>query len=342
MSADFDSRWTVASAKFGVIVWATIAGIVASRKAPLGTIELLFLLAPLVVVPLGFEVVHRHAADAQPQKLGRIVRILQPFAAGLAVVSFWFPTGALAGLFSSPWFVVCVLTALVAIFNLFRPGGRALNRFLFNVAGFDLAIAGCWLMVSRLGITPMHFSEPIVLLTAVHFHYSGFATALLAGVALKSYRRHQNRSGFARWVVAAAVVLPFLLAAGFVFSSALKLVAALLLAITLVGFSLLQIMAAGELRSTVARVLLRIGAALLIPGMLLVIVYSVGEYTGQYWLMIPQMAHTHGLLNGPGFVLLSLLGWVIEKGSRMKEASHLGAEIFSGTAYFSDEGRWAS
>ena len=48
--------------------------------------------------------------------------------------------------------------------------------------------------------------------------------------------------------------------------------------------------------------------------MLLVMVYAVGEYTGNYWLVIPQMAHLHGPLNGPGFVLLSLVAWVVETG----------------------------
>ena len=57
MQESFDSR---SSAKLGGILWVAIAVLVFSGRAPLGVIELLFLLAPLVVVPLGFEVLDRH------------------------------------------------------------------------------------------------------------------------------------------------------------------------------------------------------------------------------------------------------------------------------------------
>jgi hypothetical protein len=139
--------------------------------------------------------------------------------------------------------------------------------------------------------------------------------------------------------VAAAVFVPFLLAAGFVFSPLLRMTFALLLAITLLGFSLLQFSVARDVKSEMARALVRIAAGLLIPGMVLVIVYAIGEYTGNYWLVIPQMAHLHGPLNGPGFVLLSLVAWVIEKSNRIHTVLRSAGEILSGAAYFSDAGR---
>ncbi|HXR38209.1 MAG TPA: YndJ family protein [Terracidiphilus sp.] len=338
MQRSFNSRWTMSSAKLGGILWVAIAGLVFSGKAPLGVIELLFLLAPLVVVPLGFEVLDRHGGGLRPAALGRTVRLLQPLGAMLAVASFWIPPGLVAGALSSAWLAVGALTALMAVLDLLRPGWRALDRVVFNVARIDLAIAGCWLVTSRLGIAPMGFQEPIVLLTAVHFHYSGFATALIAGVTLK-FCAQRGKSSVAAWIVGAAVFVPFLLAAGFVFSPPLRMICALILAVTLLGFSLLQFSGARDFTSAMARVLLRIAAGLLIPGMLLVMAYAIGEYTGNYWLVIPQMARLHGPLNGPGFVLLSLLAWVVEKSYRTHEVLRSEAEIFSGAAYFSDAGR---
>lgn len=322
----------------GAVAWATVAVLVLAHRAPMGAIELLFLLAPLVIVPLGLELLDRHGG-MQPSTLARVVRILQPFAAALAVISFWFPAGMIAGALSSAWLAVGALTALSAILDLFRPGWRTLDRMVINVARIDLAIAGGWFVSSRLGMAPVGFSEPIVLLTAVHFHYSGFATALLAGVTLKLCERRRKSSGVARLIAAAAVSVPFLLAAGFVFSSTLKLICALVLSITLLGFSLLQFSMASEFQDVKARLLLRIAAGLLIPGMLLVVVYTLGEYTGTYWLVIPQMAHLHGPLNGPGFVLLSLLAWVIQKPYRAAKVLRPAEEICCGTAYFSDARR---
>ena len=336
MQASLNSRWTMGSAKLGGVVWVAIAVLVVSRRAPFGIIELLFLLAPLVVVPLGLEVLRYHGAMQSPT-LGRVIRILQPFGATLAVISFWFPPGVVAGALSLGWLAVGLLTALMAILDAFRPGRWSLERLVFNIARIDLAIAGCWFVTSRLGFAPMGFQEPIVLLTAVHFHYSGFATALIAGVTLKACDQRQPRA--ATWIVAAAVLVPFLLAAGFVFSPQLKLICALILAVTLLGFSVLQFSVARDFESARARTLLRISGGLLIPGMLLVTIYSIGEYTGNYWLVIPRMAHLHGPMNGPGFVLLSLLAWVVEKSYRTHKVVRSAGEIFSGAAYFSDARR---
>ena len=339
MKTSFDSRWTVTSAKLGAVVWVIVAGLVFSHWAPFGIIELFFLLAPLVVVPLAFEVLDRQAGGMQPPTLGRVARILQPFASALTVVSFWFPVGTVAGTLSFGWLLVGALTAMMAVLDLFHPGWGSLDRMVLNVARVDLAIAAGWFVTSRLGVAPMGFSEPIVLLTGVHFHYSGFATAILAGVTLKASERQRRSAGRARAVVAAAVFVPFLLAMGFVFSPALKLICAVILAVTLLGFSLLQFSLASGFSSARARVLLRIAAGLLIPGMLLVVIYALGEYTGNYWLVVPQMAHLHGPLNGLGFVLLSLWAWAMEKPHGACQILRPPGELCCGTEYFSDARR---
>ena len=47
----FDSRSAVTSAMVGAALWVVIAVLPLRGRVPLGVIELLFLLAPLVVVP---------------------------------------------------------------------------------------------------------------------------------------------------------------------------------------------------------------------------------------------------------------------------------------------------
>jgi YndJ-like protein len=56
-------------------------------------------------------------------------------------------------------------------------------------------------------------------------------------------------------------------------------------------------------------VLLRISALSLVAGMMLVGVYAVGEFTGRYWLLVPEMARFHGTANALGFALCGLLAW---------------------------------
>ena len=331
-----ERRWNMTSAKVGAFLWIVIAVLVFLGRTPLGVIDVLFLLAPLVVVPLGLELLRRHAF-AQPVTLGRIACIVQPFAALLAVVSFWFPAGLFAGALASAWLLFGGLMAFAALPDLFRQSRWALDRVVFAAACIDLAIGAGWFATSRAGMSPMDFQEPIVLLTGVHFHFSGFAAALLAGATLKLCRG-KGTIGVAKWIVAAAVFVPYLLAAGFVFSPGLKLACALVLAAALLGFALMQLSIAGDFASMRVRTLLRTSAGLLIPGMLLAAVYALGEYTGNYWLVIPQMARVHGILNGPGFALLGLLAWVLERPNRKRVLQPIG-EALAGAAYFSDTRR---
>jgi cytochrome bd-type quinol oxidase subunit 2 len=113
-----------------------------------------------------------------------------------------------------------------------------------------------------------------------------------------------------------------MLAAGFVFAAELKLAAALLLAVTMVAFALLLLALSAQMLDSRARLLLRVSAALLLPGMLLVAAYSLGEYRGRDWLPIPWMARIHGPLNGAGFVLLGLLAWLRELSPRSLSAGN--------------------
>src|SRR5258705_10869009 len=45
-------------------------------------------------------------------------------------------------------------------------------------------------------------------------------------------------------------------------------------------------------------------------------IYAVSEYLHKDWITIPGMANSHGLLNGLGFVLLTLLAWLMELDQR--------------------------
>jgi hypothetical protein len=69
--------------------------------------------------------------------------------------------------------------------------------------------------------------------------------------------------------------------------------------------------------STGATTIFRIAAVSLLIGMTLVAAYAVGEFTGSYWLVIPQMTRFHGPANALGFALCGLLGWTLayERGS---------------------------
>jgi hypothetical protein len=299
------------SALCGALAWAILAGLAGFRKAPLGVIELLFLFAPLVIVPLGLSL-GRMVSPLQNQRVETLLCLLQPVAAASTILSFWFSLGWVAGILAAPWLLFCGVIALAGAWTLLREKNKTLITWAVNIGRIDLAIAGCWLMISRLGLHPPGIQEPIVLLTAVHFHYTGFATTLLAGSLLTLARRDGSDRMILKAIVALVVATPFVVAVGFVWSPTLKMAAAIVLSASLAAFAGLQFWFAGDLSSRVARTYIRLSALSVVVAMALAATYAIGDWIKQDWLLIPRMASTHGLLNGLGFSLLAVLGWLVE------------------------------
>ena len=89
-----------------------------------------------------------------------------------------------------------------------------------------LPIGGAWLVASRLGIQPLGFGDTIVLLTAIHFHFAGFAAPLLAGFAGRAVRDRQTASQVVALAATGIILGTPLVAAGITFSPAVALVGA--------------------------------------------------------------------------------------------------------------------
>ena len=264
----------------------------------LGALELLFLLAPLVIIPIGFGLL----TDPAPPLPLRIAFRLQPFAAVLAAVSFIPAPGPAAAALAAPWFLVTCLAALAGLAML-KSGPLTIFALFF------LPVGGIHLIVSRLGIDFLGFTEPILILTAVHFHYTGFGAPLLAARAAARVRNSRILIAIASIGLIAA---PPLVAAGFAFSSTLQTGAVLALSVGIYAAAFLQFKSLPSLASRPARDFLTLSSVSVLAGMALAVIYAVGEYTGARWIDIPMMGRTHGLLNGVGFILCGLLGWRFE------------------------------
>jgi hypothetical protein len=169
------------------------------------------------------------------------------------------------------------------------------------------------MLAARLGINPLGFGDTIVILTAVHFHYAGFAAPLLAGLAGR--RLAQIRPPLRKLFrpVAAGIVAGIpLVAAGISLSRSLEVIAALLLATSLACLALLIIIAIVPVtRPRAAQVLLAVSAVSVVVTMLFACAYAVGPLAGVTLITIPQMVLVHGWVNAIGFVLCGLLGWTI-------------------------------
>jgi YndJ-like protein len=319
-SATGGDRRAAVCATVGAAVWAGIAVLARLGIARIGAIELLFLFAPLVIVPLGLELGRVLGGGG---RISELARRLQPAGAALAVVAMVIPPGRLAGLVGLGWLLVCVIAAGDGVMKLFftlskdaGEGARATwiaagTRIAMGIAQVDLAVGGAWLVASRLGMRPMGIQEPIGLLTAVHFHFAGFAMAMIGAAMLRFAERRGAHSWLAGLVLMVAT-LPYVVAAGFVISPAVKMAAAILFSASVAGLAIYLRAFGKRAENASARILLQVAAGAVFAGMILSGTYAIADYLGSDALTIPQMARTHGVLNAVGFCLPGLLGWLVE------------------------------
>jgi hypothetical protein len=76
-----------------------------------------------------------------------------------------------------------------------------------------------------------------------------------------------------------------------------------------VGLALVQMGIALRCSLEPARGLLLVSSLSLLLGMLLAVIYGIGEYRGEQLLGIPLMIPLHGIANSAGFSLAGLYGW---------------------------------
>ena len=308
------TKWAAACALGGAAVWAGMAVLARIGVARIGAVELLFLFAPLVIVPLGIELGRVLGGGGSPLEVARRV---QPLGAACALVAIWLPPGRTAASFAIGWLVVCVLIAGSGLVDLIRPPWTTAGRgtrttwIVTSIARMDLAVGGAWLVASRLGMRPMGIQEPIGLLTAVHFHFAGFATATIGAATLRFAEKSREQK-WLQWLILIVAVLPVVVAAGFVISPALKMGAAVSFSAGVALFAIVLRAQGRKAQDAMARVLLQVAAGAIFAGMVLSGAYAVADYLGSEALTIPEMARTHGILNAVGFCLPGLLGWLVE------------------------------
>jgi len=115
-----------------------------------------------------------------------------------------------------------------------------------------------------------------------------------------------------RRVVMMVLVLPFVVAAGFVISPVIKMAAAVLFSMTVAILAVFVRMWGSRAGDGTARALLQVAAGAIFAGMVLAGTYAIADWMHSDLLPIPQMARTHGILNAVGFCLPGLLGWLVE------------------------------
>ena len=274
-----------------------------------GTV-ILFLLAPLVVIPLGYRLLEVATPGSRPPRSA--FRVL-PVAAGLLILAFLLPAGPVAGVLALPWLATTGLIALAAGLRLLHDPDRLRPdiRHATDAAVAFLAVGSTFALIDRLGVRPFDFPATIILLTAVHFHFAGFVLPLAGTLA---YRRRPGR--WLEVAIGAVVVGIPVTALGFFGIPIANLIGATLTAVGGFGIGLATLLVARTMARRSAVGLAIVAGFSLLVSMPMAVIYTTGVLVGTTWLDLPTMAAVHGSLNALGFALPATVAWTLDRRAR--------------------------
>ncbi|MER6447281.1 YndJ family protein [Streptomyces venezuelae] len=265
-------------------------------------VNVIVTLGMLYVVPAGLRLI-------DPDRLLRAAR-LWPLAAAPGAVCLWLPRGTPAAVLAALYAAACLALAARAPVLLLRA--RSLNPPAIAVATalVSPSIAATALVAERAAYRLFGFDLDILALTVPHFHFAGFAAALVAGLVCRAVGDRAETGGLARWAAYSVPAGTLLVLLGYFVDDWAELLGAVVLTCGMWAVALLtwrEIRPAGADRAT--RTLLATSAAVLVATMLLALWWAAGEATGITHPTLTWMAATHGLGNALGFALCSVLAW---------------------------------
>ncbi len=275
--------------------------------------EIILIAAPFLIVPLGLWHLDREGVVGTGLRRNTLVFVIYWCCASLLAISFLLPDvekGSihyLAGLLAVPWMLFTYLLAGIGLVHFCRHVRSPDHQLCFSAALIFVAIGGTWAAISRAGIPVMNFEPIIILLTAVHFHYAGFALPLLSGLAFRTMTRHH----LVRLMILLIIVGIPLVGVGIAGNPLLEVIAVGILATGCLGLALVQTRSAMRCSLEPARGLLLLSSLSLLLGMLLAVIYGIGQYLEKPLLEIPLMIPLHGIANSVGFSLAGLYGWSV-------------------------------
>ena len=257
-------------------------------------LNLVVSLGMLVVVPLGLRLI-----PGLPGWLPRAYVV----GALPGAVALWLPRGLTA---TSASTVYAVTAVGLAALGLLRVATLSVRGLAVLTATVSPSVAATALVAERAGYPLFGFPPRTLSLTVAHFHFAGFAAALVAGLVCAS----TSDSIRARW---AALCVPggtAVVFVGFFVGDAVQLVGAAVLTagLWLAAFVIWRDVFPG-VADRATRLLLGTSAAVLVPSLLLALWWAAGRAADLPHPSVDWMIATHGVTNAVGFGLCSVLAW---------------------------------
>ncbi|HEX7066000.1 MAG TPA: YndJ family protein [Bacillales bacterium] len=265
--------------------------------APFSTLNLvsvIVLFAILIVIPMILPTVQRN------DRFYKSAFIFSRPAGILAACSLLFPQGWIAVLLVLPWFAVTILIALSGLTSIVINKQFSLPGVLVeNIAFIYIAVGGAWLFLHQTGAPIMDFSNVIILLTAIHFHYAAFIAPIIVAFVGKQL----SIKGYS-WISIGMIISPPLVAIGITGSDIIEAIGVSVFVATLFTYAVLCLLRwVPYMEAKLSKFWFLISSLSLIVAMTAAFVYDM-----RGTLSITQMVWLHGGLNSFGFAFFGALG----------------------------------
>ncbi|MFB7512037.1 YndJ family protein [Streptomyces sp. NPDC056144] len=226
-----------------------------------------------------------------------------PFLAVPGALALWLPRSGLAAGLAAVYALATVALALQAAARLTLTRSLHPRETAVLTALVAPSVAGLALVAERASYPLFGFDLDVLALTVPHFHFAGFAAALVAGLVCRADDGPAAR--FAALSVPAGTLLVLL---GYFVDDWAELVGAVVLTAGMTAVAVLTLRERRDLAADpLTRGLLAVSALVLAATMLLALSWALGEATGLPHLSLAWTAGTHGIGNALGFAVCALL-----------------------------------
>ncbi|MGD7045098.1 YndJ family protein [Jeotgalibacillus proteolyticus] len=230
--------------------------------------------------------------------------------AAAGVLAILLPDGGWGVLAAAGWFLFTIVIALIGLLRFMERGMKGWEEITIHFGFIYMGVGGAWLVLSRMdGSFFLPYSEIIIDLTAIHFHYAAFCVLILTGI-FGRWMKHHSYSLSSRFpYLAAGLILgPVMVAVGLDAGPPLEPVLVAVYVVFLTWLSAEWFAASFKMIGWKKAGIL-ISSLVLPLTMMLSVVYSIGLMMDSPLVGIAEMIPWHGGVNAFVFSFAAVVTW---------------------------------